>query len=258
MSQTAYSNDPARAADGLLYDAAGSPKKLDTYNNPAEDISYGRGVVKVVGDEDGVKLPSANGDTFIGIAIREGGSELDHYKAASPMSVARRARVWAKVDQTVTADDPVFVRYAGKAQVQTFVLSADAITGNTIAVTVDGVDLTQAFDTNHLTTMNALAAQIQAQPGVSTAVVGGSGNRTITVTGAVNGQDVELTDEGITGGVSQATITITETVAGISDSRKGQFRKDADSSTAKDVSANATFFLGASAGDYAAIDVNLP
>jgi hypothetical protein len=97
------------------------------------------------------------------------------------------------------------------AQIQTIVFSAAIVTGNTIAITVDDVDLTQAFDTNNATTLTALAAQIQAEPGVATAASNGS--NTITVTSATPGVPTSLSDAVITGGASQALIVIATTTA---------------------------------------------
>lgn len=100
------------------------------------------------------------------------------------------------------------------AQVQTMTFSADLITGNKVNGKVDGVAVTETlFAVDHLTTMNAIAAKIQAEPGVATAVVGGAGNRVITVTAQTAGVPFTLTNWLVTEGATQATITIATTVA---------------------------------------------
>ena len=101
------------------------------------------------------------------------------------------------------------------AEVQTLTLDADLVTGNTASVTVDNVVVSEAFATDHVTTMNAWAAAIQAQPGVASAVVSGPNNRVITITAAVAGIPVLLSAISITGGASQANIASAVTVANV-------------------------------------------
>lgn len=132
-------------------------------------------------------------------------SSTDEYKAASAVFAQN-----PKVEKVKIGKQGTFV-----AQVQTFVLSADLVAVNTVAVTVDGTPVSQLFNVDHITTMNAFAASIQALPGVATAVVGGVGNRTITITAQTPGVPVTLTLASVTGGASQATITITTTVANV-------------------------------------------
>lgn len=96
------------------------------------------------------------------------------------------------------------------AQVQTITFSGNAVTGNTISIDIDGVTITQAFDTDQATTIAALAVKIAAQPGVATAVVDG-GNLVITVTAQNAGIPVDIDNALITGGASQATLAIATT-----------------------------------------------
>lgn len=257
MAQLTYSINMPVGVAGLISDTT-APRQVGTYVPPVDDIPYGRGVAKVTGNVRGIELPASSGAKILGVSVRDAGiRELDEYPAKSAVAVLGQGRIYVTVDQAVTPDSDVYVRYDGKSQVQTFVFSADIITGNTVAVDVDGVSLTQAFDTDHLTSITALAAQIAAEPGVLTAAVGGGSNRTITVTAAVHATDVVLDNEGVTGGASQATITITETVASISDDDRGMFRADADSSTALQIT-QAKFLSSASAGGVAILNINLP
>lgn len=104
----------------------------------------------------------------------------------------------------------IATRAAPVAMVMTLVFSADIITGNSIDVDVDGVTITQAFTVGNPETLTALAAKIQAEPGVATAV--SDGVHTITVTAAVAGVPFEMENCVVTGGLTQATGTITTTV----------------------------------------------
>ncbi len=255
MSQLSYSLNVSEGKAGLLAYAGNQPKTTLSYNNPADVIEFGRAVAKVTGEDGQCQLPNGSGAVIEGIAVLDTATEGTSYAAKSAVSVLTRGAIYVQVEEAVTSDDPVYVRYAGKFQVQTIVFSANIITGNTISIDVDGVTITQAFDTNNATTVAALAAQIQAEPGVSTAA--SNGTDTITVTSAVKGTDVVLDNEGITGGVSQAIITITETTAGISNDDRGLFRNDADSSTAKQIT-QAKYLKGASAGGLAIVEINLP
>lgn len=255
MSQTSYSLNVSEGKAGLIAYAGNQPKTTLTYNNPIDAIEFGRAVGKVSGEDGQCQLPNGSGAVIEGIAVLDTGTEGTNYIAKSSVCVLTKGAIYVQVEEDVTSDDPVFVRHSGKFQVQTITFSANIITGNTISIDVDGVTLTQAFDTNNATTVAALAAQIQAEPGVSTAA--SNGTDTITVTSAVKGTEVVLDNEGITGGVSQATITIAETTAGIANADRGLFRNDGDSSTAKQIT-QAKFLKGASAGGLAIVEINLP
>lgn len=255
--QTSYSLSMNEGTPGLIASAGGSPRTVLTYNNPVDAIEFGRAVAKVSGTDGACQLPSGGSAVIVGVAVRDTSVEGISYVAKSNVGALRRGQIYVEVENTVTEDSDVYVRHSGRAQVQTFVLSGDAITSNSIAATFNGTTITQAFDTDHLTTMNALAAQIQALADVATATVGGSGNRTITITAAVNGVDVAITSAAITGGVSQATITVTTTVTGVLNSKKGLFRSNSDTSTALQLT-NARFVKGATAGNCAIVDLNIP
>ena len=70
-----------------------------------------------------------------------------------------------------------------ESNLSTIVLSGDLVTSNVTNVSVNGVALAPiTFATSHLATMNTIAAAILAQPNIASAVVGGAGNHTLTVT----------------------------------------------------------------------------
>lgn len=127
----------------------------------------------------------------------------DEYKAASAMFAQTPSPSRIAIGR----------REANVAKVMTITLDADLITGNTIAATVNGSAVAQAFDTSHLNTMNAFAAAIDAVEGVASAVVGGVGNRIITVT-AEPGYELSITGASVSGGASQAGVTLATTTAG--------------------------------------------
>jgi len=260
---------PGQLADSGLHD-------IRTYNNPEDLIKFGRAVAKVIGDEDGIQLPNVLDADIVGVALRDATKEgfsvpgglqvepgddgpdllFESYLPRTAVSVLREGRVYVQVEQDVTPDDPVFIRFNGRSQVQTITLDADLVIGNKFSMNVDGVSISELFAVDHLTTMNNMAAQIQAQPRVATAVVGGVGNRTITVMAASHGRDVLLENAVVAGGAVQANVTIAEIVIGVSDTNKGLFRTNDDGATALQLN-DARYLRAASAGHVTTLQLNL-
>lgn len=82
------------------------------------------------------------------------------------------------------------------------IFSSDFITGNIITATVNDVPQTPVnFTSNQLTTMNLIKILLESIEGIDLAVVGGTGNRTLTVS-MTQGYQVEISFE-INGGASQ-------------------------------------------------------
>lgn len=131
------------------------------------------------------------------------GAGSDEYKAAvahfsqqprpSALKIGRRSSVVAKV-MTVTLD-------------------ADLVASNTFTLTVNGEPISVLYDTDHATTMGLIALAIEDVDGIASATVGGTGNRTITVT-ATTGRQMSITGGEITGGATQADVTVAETTPG--------------------------------------------
>ncbi len=113
----------------------------------------------------------------------------------------------------VPRSDYIF-SFDGVKQVQEIFFSRGAtlLAGNTVNITVDSADLTQAFDTDHQATLDALAAQIQSEAGVVTAVR--RGDHIIEVTAVGNGLPVFLGKQSVTGGSLTTRIEIRETQHG--------------------------------------------
>lgn len=259
--QLNYSNDPLIGAEGGLADSGNND--ILTYNNPVIAIPAGRALFKIIGDDDGVKLPDLDAAArVVGVAVRTLAMEVDAdgnivYPPKSAISGIRKGRIYVKVEEAVTPDDAVFVRFDGKAQVQTITFSADFVALNKINMKINGEPISEVtFDTNQATTMTALDAAITAMEGVANVVTAGD---VVTITSE---QDVTLaiTDILVTLGVSQPTSIVAETVVGRPLSDRGLFRKTADSGTAFSLP-NAKWTntgAGVLAGDIAVLDINLP
>lgn len=257
MVQLSYPLNPGIALAGIFADMG--QNDVVTMNNPAVQLPFGQAVEKITADEDGVKLPDNGAPVFWGIALKDVTEETDYYPVKSAVGVVRKGRMYVPVEDAVTPDDAVFVRYNGVAQVQTITLDADIIAANVFTVTVDGNVLTETYAASHDATMAAMTAQILAQPSVATSTCPGAGSRIITVTSVI-GVSIAvtvLTDEGITLGVTQANVVVAETTAGIAYDQRGKFRTDVDGGTAVAWTA-AAFIKGAAAAGLAVIEINLP
>lgn len=249
MSQTAYQINQDNAVAGLIGDM--NPRTVDTKDNPTDVILFGHGVARVSADEGAIQKPALVGDVIVGVAVFTQ-NESGDYEALSAVPVLTQGRIYVPVEEAVTEGDGVFVRYAAVKQVQTFVLDADLVTSNVITVDVNGTTINHTFATTHDASMTAFAVKIQAHPDVLTAA---SATRTITITADSPDLDVTLTNEGITGGASQAGIVITETVASIPNSDRGKFRTDTGGTTAAEIT-RAQWVRGAAAGELALLNLN--
>ena len=84
------------------------------------------------------------------------------------------------------------------------VLNQDLVSGNAIVIVINTRTLpTITFAVSHLATMNVIAQLLSQQPEVSSATVGGTANRTITLNMTV-AVEVTIDSFTVTGGVSQA------------------------------------------------------
>jgi len=260
MSQTSYSMNmrvgtTGQIGDGYDYDAL-------TYNNPSDEISYGRALAKISGNDTGCKLPDASDADIVGVAIRDVASENDKYTVNSAVSSMRRGRIFVEVEESVTPDDPVYVRFDGKSQVQTLTFNNNFVADNIINLNIDDVAITPVpFNTDHDTTMANLAAAIQTSDSVGSATTPGGGSQVITITGVSHGTDITIDNVLVTGGASQPVGSVAETVDAISDSSKGLFRKDDDGAAGPAATAllfsTARYLTSADSGDVALLDLNL-
>lgn len=257
--QESYAINMVEGTPGL--EAELGPKVIGSFSNPLttdnDDIPFGRAVTSVANEPGMVQLP-VSGQRFEGVALRDAsieGNKFIHQNHRIP--VMSFGRVYVQVEETVAPGDSVYFRHAGKVQVQTITFDADLIAANQFDAVVDGVEISEVFDTNHLTTMNAIAAAIEATPNVETATVGGGGNRVITVTASSTLADVVIEDAEVTLGVSQAGVVVAETVERIPVTDSGLFRNDSDGGTATQ-STRSRWIKGATAGNCAILEVSLP
>lgn len=101
------------------------------------------------------------------------------------------------------------------AQNSVVTMSANFVTGNSIAITLNGTPLTPIpFNTDQITTMNDIAAALEANPAVDSVSITGS-NLVINVFGLPNVSAI-VNSLVVTGGASQPTATITTPVQPVS------------------------------------------
>lgn len=265
--QLDYSN-PAIGQAGELGCASGNDNLILTYNVVTGSlIKPGLAVAKISGDENGIKLPDASNSLMVGVSTRDTSEEdIDEeeftYSANSNVGVVRRGVVWVLVDQDVTPDDAVYVRFSGEVEVFTITWDGDFVASNSIAGTINGEALTATvFSVDHDTTIAAVAAKIQALDSVATATCPGSGSRVITVTGANEGEDLSTNSSfTVTLGASQAVDTIANVTGPSTGTQAGIFRKDDDdvgSGALAFAKPNCKFLTNGSAGGVALFDLNI-
>lgn len=259
MAQLTYNENMGTAYAGLLGDAAGSAKRIDTFNNPSEVIGFGLGVVKIVGDEDGIKMPAAALDSLRGVAVFDAGEITGEYPVGSAVAVLREGPIYVQTEGAVDTDSDVYVRFRSDPHVVDAQFSGALIVGNTVNGDVNGEAIPAVpFNTDNATTLSDLAAALEALDVVDTAV--SNGVDTITITGANGGETLVVTLI-VTGGASQATMTQTTVSGPSSGSTIGAFLSgDDDSGTgpAAFQVTKANFLTNPDANGVAKIEINLP
>jgi len=140
MAQTAVNFNMAQAFEGLLADS--EFKKTDGTRTAVAAIPFGRGVTKVVGEDEQVQLPDGTDNTIFGIshstqAIEQTSAGVVEYADKEPVNVLRRGVVWVQAEEAIDPDsDSVFCRYAsggGGTVIGRF--RTDADTASAVAVT---------------------------------------------------------------------------------------------------------------------------
>lgn len=257
--QLSYSSGIDSGLPGDPAYGPGTDSSIQTYNNPSDVIPWGVGVAKIAGDEDGVKLLDDASDKFIGISRRDNTTENTSYAVKSAVGVQYRGAIRAQVEEAVTPDDSVYVRFRSDPHVVDVQFSGALITGNTVNGTVNGTAIAAVpFDTDNATTLTNLATALEALDEVDTAV--SDGVDTITITGA-NGGEVLVVSLTVTGGLSQATASQSTVSGPSSGTQAGAFRTD-DDDTGTGAAAfavpQARFDSSTSGAGVAAIDLNLP
>ena len=169
------------------------------------------------------------------------------YLATSVMSLITKGGIFVETEEVVTPESDVFVRYAGKKQVQTIVFDADLVASNTINGDIGAFSIAEVtFASDHATTMALVAAAIlAANLYVESAVVD---TRTITVTTALDQADQDAASFVVAAGGSQAGVVETETIEAVNSDKRGLYRTDGDSSSAAAL-ADARFLRGSEVVD---------
>lgn len=142
MSQTAYNINQNAAMLGMSVDSA---YKHDESMIADEDITVGRGVTKVVGEDDQVQLPDVTDNGLYGVALRtqalEGGlpntTEEPYYPEKSVASIRRCGSIWVWFETSFDPDsDTLYMRaVAGGAGEVPGQFRNDADGGEAVAVT---------------------------------------------------------------------------------------------------------------------------
>lgn len=244
MVQTAYNTELSQGiAGGLLWSSNNEAVTCAAVGN----VYFGR-LLFAGFTENNVftcKLPDSDpgegGSGAGGAFASQRDISKAYYSDGDAVPCVTKGGIWIEAEEPIEEGDDVYVRFNGKKQVQTFVLDGDLIESNTITVKINDTTYDVTYADSHVATMTAFALEIASNIAVESAVVGGAGNRTITITAAVMGDEVEITDEAITGGVSQANITVTETVNAVPLTDRGKVRTDSDSGTAFELNGGSGF-----------------
>lgn len=244
MSQTQV-QEQGIALNGQKYDL--SPSTVSSYA-AEERVPFGRHVSLGTDKDLQGKLPSLSTDITgkgsRGVALHTHALENPQdglepgYDVSRPMSVMEKGKVFVEVEEAVTPLSSVYVRHAGKQQVQTVTFDADFVTANTINGKVGGLSIAEVtFAADHDTTMAALVAAIlAANPYLSSVVSNTDGdNREITITTNLDAADQDASDFVVALGASQAGVVEAETVASVNSLNRGKYRTDADSASAAEL-----------------------
>lgn len=244
-----------------------------SYANPNSALFGGLAVVQLTPDFQ-CDLPSSGNTKFIGAVIwdvnypsatlptnpNSNFQTPSNYPVNSLVPVMSRGQLQVYCYSAVTTSSEVWVINAIRDQQQTLVFSADIIVGNSIAGTVNNVALTATpFNVTNAGTLTDLAAKIAAVAGVLSAV--SDGVHTITVT-ADDDTVVTLTGFLVTGGASQATAVITQTVAAVFSTNIGMFAGASVASASFQVASGARWVASSGLDQQgnlvAMLDINIP
>lgn len=270
--QTKYDLNPEIATAGMRIDL---PNELnDIISRLSEESNFPFGRLSVLGtDKDRQALLPAlatditNAKKVLGVTVLDINREFNQtkkdngleqgYDVKNMMAVLKRGRIWVQAEDAVNPESAVYVRFAEQPQVSDLVFDADLITGNSVDLKIDGAAITTVpFNADHVTTMGDLATEIAGNAKVTSAVVGGAGNRTITITTIDGDNSVILTDIVVSGGASQANGSWSVTTVAKPSADKGKFRSDADIGTSAALLAGARYMSSAIADGFVQLSLN--
>jgi hypothetical protein len=111
--QTSYQIYADRAVCGDAYDINDNTEDITLANASNNTIYFGRMVVQVSGSAGQIDRPSATGQVIAGVARRDiNEAQAGFYALQSAVSVRKKGIIWVEVDQDVTPDDAVYMRFA--------------------------------------------------------------------------------------------------------------------------------------------------
>lgn len=203
--QTAYNLKMAVAVAGLLFDLADN-----TVESAAAEgfVPFGSAVVKGtidngIGGSAQVKVPSADGQLFRGIAVRDLSQPIPAsgdagYADTATVGYLRQGRIWVETNDAVALDAPAFFihsgngagKFADAAAVATSTAVATADPGNTGDGDITGEAVTDAG----LTIVGNYTVEVIAIEGADTTFVVNDPNGNFVGNGLV---DTEFTGGGL-------------------------------------------------------------
>lgn len=137
--QTTYTINTGQAYAGLITDIS-AVTRIDSFENTSgAPIDFGLAVIRDPANEAGALLPTAPGDQFLGITVRELareniapiGSGQTAYVNGDIMNVLRtNGRIWVLVEDAVTAGGNVFFRTTAPGSEQLGAFRSDADGGD--------------------------------------------------------------------------------------------------------------------------------
>jgi hypothetical protein len=233
-AQTVYNAAPAIGFAGML---------AQSTNVKQADSTLAEGIVLPgYACKDGsildASLPiAAATDVVTGISVYSDGMEqtsagVVQYDDKVQFPLLKKGRIFVAAGEAVAKGDSVYAGLSAEAgkfyndsgivsQVYNFHISEDFVTSNSIAITLDGQPILGTpvlFDTDNATTLAAVAAALENDPRVLSAVSDGVDD--IAVTSAVGGTAGAITVAAVvTGGAAQATVTWVEVTAAVDATR---------------------------------------
>ena len=136
--QTSYAFNMPLAVEGKIADSEFNLKEGTWV--ATEAIAFGRGVTKVIGEDDQIQLPDGTDNTFHGVSIMHQNDEQSlsgntNYDINEPINVMRKGKIWVHVEEAVDPDtDSPFFRYAAGSETVLGRFRTDADTATAAAV----------------------------------------------------------------------------------------------------------------------------
>jgi len=160
-----------------------------------------------------------------------GGEGVRDFTIGEDVGVLKEGSIYMSPEDAMTPASAIYIRHAGRKQVQTLTWSGVLVSLNVINGKVGGIAIAPVtFTTDHATTMQLICdAILLANSDVLTCTFTGN---IITMTTKLDAGDEDLSDWVVTLGAGQVTATIAETATSVHTDNIGRIRSDSDSSTA--------------------------